>query len=177
MKIAVPWKLCCLPLTNVQGSQNGRFVNLHNSLKFQNSQKNKKYKITKIQKTKQNNFKITQNYCKCGSFLMIADPLWSCVMLLCSPLWSFAVFSHTLQAAVTTPFLQNWPFSWLPLFQEQDIVFLLRVSLSFSASLFSVSAIHTGLQAVVVGKHYNCNRIKLLQFRVHVSAEVLLSKK
>ena len=34
---------------------------------------------------------------------MIADPLWSCVMLLCGPLcvfcgplWSFAVFIHTL---------------------------------------------------------------------------------
>jgi len=34
---------------------------------------------------------------------MIADPLWSCVMLLrgplwvfCGPLWSLAVFSHTL---------------------------------------------------------------------------------
>jgi len=26
---------------------------------------------------------------------MIADPLWSCVMLLCGPLCSFAVFSHT----------------------------------------------------------------------------------
>jgi len=24
--------------------------------------------------------------CKSGSFLMIADPLWSCVMLLCGPL-------------------------------------------------------------------------------------------
>ena len=37
-----------------------------------------------------------------GSFLMIADPLWSCVMLFCGPLQSFvllcgsfAVFSHT----------------------------------------------------------------------------------
>jgi len=35
----------------VQGSQNGRFINLHNSLKLQNSEKN-----TKLQKTKQNNF-------------------------------------------------------------------------------------------------------------------------
>jgi len=26
---------------------------------------------------------------------MIADPLWSCIMLLCGPLRSFAVFSHT----------------------------------------------------------------------------------
>ena len=81
MKFAVPWKLCCLPLTNVQGSQNGRFVNLHNSLKFRNSQKKQKF-----QKNKQNNL-ITQNCCKSGSFLMIADPLWSCVMLLCGPLW------------------------------------------------------------------------------------------
>jgi len=78
MKIAVPWKLCCLPLTNVQGSQNGRFVNLHNSLKLQNSQKK-----TKLQK---NIFLIKQNCCKSGTFLMIADPLWSCVMLLCGPL-------------------------------------------------------------------------------------------
>jgi len=54
MKFAVPWKLCCLPVTNVQGSQNCRFVNLHNSLKLQNSQKNtQKYKIMK---NKQNNF-------------------------------------------------------------------------------------------------------------------------
>ena len=30
--------------------------------------------------------KIKQNCCKSGSFLMIADPLWSCVMLLCGPL-------------------------------------------------------------------------------------------
>ena len=29
---------------NLQGSQNGRFVNLHNSLKLQNSQKNKNTK-------------------------------------------------------------------------------------------------------------------------------------
>jgi len=50
MKFAVPWKLCCLPLTNVQGSQNGRFVNHHNSLKLQNSQKN-----TKIQNYKKIN--------------------------------------------------------------------------------------------------------------------------
>ena len=28
---------------------------------------------------------------------MIADPLWSCVMLLCGRLWSFAVFSHSLK--------------------------------------------------------------------------------
>jgi len=32
----------------VQGSQNGRFINLHNSLKLQNSQKNTKN--TKLQK-------------------------------------------------------------------------------------------------------------------------------
>ena len=38
----------------VQGSQNGRFINLHNSLKLQNSQKNTKN--TKLQKNKQNNF-------------------------------------------------------------------------------------------------------------------------
>jgi len=33
----------------VQGSQNGRFINLHNSLKLKNShkKKHKKYKITK----------------------------------------------------------------------------------------------------------------------------------
>ena len=31
--------------------------------------------------------KIKQNCCKSGSSLMIADPLWSCVMLLCDPLW------------------------------------------------------------------------------------------
>jgi len=50
---AVTWKLCCLPLTNVQGFQNGRFVNLHNLLKFETqkfTKKNKKYKITKITK-------------------------------------------------------------------------------------------------------------------------------
>ena len=71
----------------MQGSQNGRFINLHNSLKLQNSQKHKKYKITK---NKQNNFyKIKQNCCKSGSSLMIADPLWSCVMLLCGLLWVF----------------------------------------------------------------------------------------
>jgi len=55
MKFAVPWKLCCHPLINVQGSQNGRFVNLHNSLKLQNSQKNTKNR--KLKKNKQNNFK------------------------------------------------------------------------------------------------------------------------
>jgi len=143
MKIAVPWKLCCLPLTNAQGSQNGRFVNLHNSLKFQNSQKNKKYKITKIQKTKQNNFKITQNYCKCGSFLMIADPLWSCVMLLCSPLWSFAVCSHTLQAAVTTPFLQNWPFFMATTFSRtRHRIFITRVIIIQRISVFSFRYTH-----------------------------------
>ena len=91
MKIAVPvpWKLCCLPLTNVQGSENGRFVNLHNSLKFQNSQKKtKKIQSNKnCKKNKQNNLKITQNCCKSSSFLIIADPLWSCVMLICGPLW------------------------------------------------------------------------------------------
>jgi len=38
----------------VQGSQNGRFINLHNSLKLQNSQKNTKN--TKLQKIKKNNF-------------------------------------------------------------------------------------------------------------------------
>ena len=30
-----------------------------------------------------------QNCCKSGSSLMIADPLWSCRMLLCGPLWVF----------------------------------------------------------------------------------------
>jgi len=55
MKFAVPWKLCCHRLTNVQGSQNGRFVNLRTSLKLQNSQK--KPKKLKITKNKQNNFK------------------------------------------------------------------------------------------------------------------------
>jgi len=83
-------------LTDVQGSQNGRFVNLHNSLKFQDSQKKQK-KNYENSKKKQNNLKITQNCCKSGSFLMIADPLWSCVMLLCGRLWSFAVFSHSLK--------------------------------------------------------------------------------
>jgi len=47
MKIAVPWKLCCLPLTNVQGSQNNHFVNLHDSQKFQNSQKKQKIQNNK----------------------------------------------------------------------------------------------------------------------------------
>jgi len=75
------------------GSQNSRFVNLHNSMKLQNLhtkkqkiQNNKNYK-----KNRQNNYKITQNCCKSGSFLMIADP----VVLCNAPLWSSAVFSHT----------------------------------------------------------------------------------
>jgi len=70
----------------VQGSQNGCFVNLHNSLKLQNSQKTQKN--TKLQKiNKIIFFKLNKNCCKSGSFLMIADPLWSCVKLLCGPLW------------------------------------------------------------------------------------------
>jgi len=37
---------------------------------------------------------------------------------------------------------------------------------------------YTIIQAVVVGMYYDYNRIKLLQFRVHISAELLsLSKK
>jgi len=44
--------------------------------------------------------KIKQNCCKSGSSLMIADPLWSCVMLLCGPLWvlcrSFVVLCDPL---------------------------------------------------------------------------------
>ena len=70
----------------MQGSQNGPFINLHNSLKLQNSQK--KHKIYKIIKKIK---KIKQNCCKSGSSLKIADPLWSCVMLLCGPLRSLVI--------------------------------------------------------------------------------------
>ena len=40
----------------VQGSQSGRFINLHNSLKLNSKIHKKNTKNTKLQKNKQNNF-------------------------------------------------------------------------------------------------------------------------
>jgi len=64
-------------------------VNLHISFNIIKNRKftkqNKKLNITK---TYMKYFeKIPQNSCKSGSFLMIADPQWFCIMLLCGPLW------------------------------------------------------------------------------------------
>ena len=99
MKFAVPWKLWCHRLTNVQGSQNGRFVNLHNSLKLQNSQKKHKKIENYIKKFFLNQTKLLQVWqvshdCRSSVVLFYAlcGPLRYCrssVVLFYAPLRSF----------------------------------------------------------------------------------------